>query len=193
MQSERVDAKNTKYNSNRLGVVMSYITVKNQSSWPIHCLLTTAEVQRDCRNDVPKGGGYEEFEVSGWPGIDLTVLPATTANRFNRARNAYNISMAEILSIPFNPLVVLALAPTLNIPPQMGQSLKIAGKPIVLKPVRITGMYGPDGYNTQISGGDVDGDYDENTNTFTVKNVKPLRLHWENRTSHTKGDVVAPS
>jgi hypothetical protein len=172
---------------------MPFITVKNQSGFcSVHCVLTTGGVQRDCKNNIGPRGGYDEFNIDdGWPGLDLTVIPGTKANQFDPSRNHTTLDLIGLIAAAgFVPYKAPAMLEEMVPKTKLG-SLNLKGAPIVLKAVQVSGLYAPDSYDTHVSGGDIVGDYDEETNSFTVSQVTPLRLHWSNRKSGTQGDEVA--
>ena len=52
-------------------------------------------------------------------------------------------------------------------------------------------MYGPDGYDIHVRGGDLIGSYDPTTGKFTVTGFHPLLVEWVNNTSHSNGVVTS--
>lgn len=183
---------------------MSYIMVVNKSAWPLHAALSWAGIQQQCANNIATGGNSHDFVVGLGAG-DLTVVPGSKGNQFdpknNNAWKDIGKFLFDIASI-INPLAAvsrLALYPddtglfTLGVEPNGAGSgvknVKLAGKALRISPVQVTELYYPDGYTVTVTGGQVTGDWDEGSETFTVTDVKPLSLNWKNRQSHTSGNV----
>jgi hypothetical protein len=179
--------------------------VVNQARWPIHGALSWNGIQQRCFNDLPPGQSHDFVVGLGWH--DLTIVPGTEKNRFSAGKNNQinwgRLAMQALtLATPGSGGLRL-LAPTtgtnslwqLGVGPggQNTGDLKIDASNITLHPVQVTGLYAPDGYTVTISGNEVSGTYDEAENTFRITTVSPLKLHWENRNSHSKGDSTARS
>jgi len=58
-----------------------------------------------------------------------------------------------------------------------------------VRPAVLNGMWGPDGYEIDITGGDVTGFYDETSKKFVTTEVRPISLSWKNTTSGTSGKI----
>jgi hypothetical protein len=181
---------------------MSKIKVTNKTTWPLHGVLSWNGVQQQFFNDLKKGSSHE-FEVGGgWH--DLTVLIGTAENRFD-ANKSNQVDIRRLLLQALTIVTGSVLASVVLIPKQLNKGIwtlstgpagpgtgdfKLKGLDIRLNPVTVTGLYAPDGYDVSITGGEVEGVYDESSSVFTINKVVPLSLNWENRVSHTKGTEV---
>ena len=186
---------------------MTYIMIVNKSAWPIHGALSWLTIQQQCFNDLSKRGASHDFPVGlGWH--DLTIVPGASTNKFDPAKNN---SAVAILGVVFRLMSIANPGPlglsvmvqpstvtdqwTLGVEPAGKGSgekpVSIQGKPLELHPVKVERLYAPHGYTVTVTGGDIHGTYDKASNVYTVTSVDPLRLHWENRTTGSKGDEVA--
>lgn len=181
----------------------NYIMVVNKSAWPIHSALSWGGIQQQCSNNLARGASHDYVVNLGWH--DLTVVVGTPDNKFdpNKNNNIGDIAMfiANIAMLALSPVgavrlfasqvsgdnFVLSMATTVK---DGSKVAKISGKQIRLSPVRESELYAPYGYTVTISGGDVLGTFDHDTATFTVTDVKPLRLRWSNRSNGNSGEVV---
>ncbi len=181
----------------------SYIMVVNKSAWPIHGALSWANIQQQCFNSLAKGGSSHDFVVNlGWH--DLTIVPGSESNKFDKARNndlgdvgRFILNVVAFLNPALNAsLAVSQLAGGKQMidigapPPGAPKVAKVTGKDIRIGPVQVRELYAPHGYTVTITGGQIEGTYDQATETFTITGAQPLKLRWVNRTTKTSGEVT---
>lgn len=180
----------------------------NSSAMPVHIAIEWGGILQHWKNDIPVGG-YWEVNVPGLGWHAIEVRPSNGKNQYDPAKdNVFGIANIAIGSVA----AVVAAAGIVLIPFTAGSSSFVTGAAIatavgggvvtatdiafaigdaVVNPVTLSNMYGPDGYNIHVRGGDLIGTYDENTGLFTVTGYQPLLVEWENNTSHSKGVETA--
>lgn len=180
----------------------------DSSAMPVHIAISWGGIIQHHRNDIPPGG-YWEVNVPGlgWHGLD--VRPSNGKNQFDPSKD--NVSGIANIAIGAVATVVAA-AGIILIPFTAGSSTFITGAAIatavgggvvtatdiafaigdaVVNPVSMSNLYGPDGYNIHVKGGDLIGKYDDNSKKFTVTSFQPLLIEWHNNTSHSSGVETA--
>jgi hypothetical protein len=180
----------------------------DSSAMPVHIAIEWGGILQHWKNDIPVGG-YWEVDVPGIGWHAIQVRPSNGRNAFDPAKdNVFAIANIAVGSVA----VVIAAAGIILIPFIAGASTFITGAAIataigggvvtatdiafaigdaVVNPVNLSNMYGPDGYNIHIRGGDLIGSFDEATKKFTVNSFQPLLVEWHNNTSNANGVSVA--
>lgn len=183
----------------------SQIKVINNAKVPIHGALSWFGIQQQCFNELQVGKDHV-FEV-GLGSHDLTIVVGSQDHKFNSNNNN---SLKQILlrglvltGTPIGLGIALAVDPIagsdlfklgVRPPGAVGDSITVKSAPnLKVFPVTEKGLYAPHGYDISITGGDLIGKYDKATKTFTITEVKPLRLHWENKYTNNSGETVAPA
>ena len=134
-----------------------------------------------------------------WVWYDVMVFWSTPDNKINPAKhNTLRIGTLAATSVgaalavgaiaftggAATPAVVVAGASVAA--GLTGVAFEVANA--ALNPAHLTALYGVDNYNIQIKGG-FDGHIDNQI--LTVSRIKPLQLHWKNKTSGSSGVVKA--
>lgn len=190
----------------------SQIRIINKTDhWPVHAALSWNDTQQQCVNDLAAGKEHS-FGV-GWGWHDLTVVAGGSSNRFNSNDNN-KINVGRLLLQGLNclppvvglidPIVRIAGNPGLYEPPALTtDDVQVVGtEKLVLKPVRVTRLYAPDGYTITLKGLKVNADYAKTNDgklkltekgkpIVIIESITALELHWENSTSHSHGKEVA--
>jgi hypothetical protein len=186
---------------------MSEIKVMNRARLPIHGVLTWGGNQMQCFNDLSVGSDHE-FHV-GLGGTDIAIVVGSKGSKFDSKNNG-NIDFSRLLlqglaigsfalGGPGGFVGIMMVAEEIGMdlwrmdvkPSGAGEGGEItitAAPGLKVFPVGETGLYCPDGYDVTITGGEMTGKFDKASKTFTVNQVKPLHLHWHNKTSGTSGD-----
>jgi hypothetical protein len=178
---------------------MTWFRIKNKTNLPVHVVISQADIIYFHVNDLAPGG-YWEADV-GLGGYDLTVVPSNGSNQIDPAKHnmsavtgwvvgaaAVVVGAIGVVAIPFTAGTSVAWTIAAAGAAVAGAGATIADVTVaiadaVLNPVTISNLYGPDGYNFEIVGGEVIGD--KVGNTFTVTKINPFRVHWHNNKTGT--------
>jgi len=161
----------------------NYITVRNNCrAAKIHCALSWGTFQQDFRNDIPANGGYVEFELHDIGQHDLTIIMATTANRFSPNNNGKSVLLDMVVEVG-----KAALQGQLAQFAADHNDVKVVdGVQLRAYPVVITGLVTTHGNDITVTGGDI------RFNQTVITGLDQLRAHWSNRMSpRNEQDYVA--
>jgi hypothetical protein len=186
---------------------MAWFRVWNKSpSVPVHVVVSWAGIIQHYHNDL-RPGEYCEWHVPGLGWHDFTAIPSNGANQVDPAHD--NIPSIAKFVIGGLSLGAVAVGGVIAFLPSGGSSVVFAlgaGAAIVsgltftgdavvsgidaaLHPASVSNLYGPDGYNIEVRGGEVTG-HTEN-GKLLLTSYKPLVIHWHNNQSGTHGDEFA--
>ena len=188
---------------------MAYFRFWNGSSaMPVHIALEWGGILQYYKNDM-NPGDYWEYDVPGLGWHALEVRPSNGKNQFDPAKD--NPFAIEKIVVGAVAVVVAGIGIAL-IPFTAGSSTFITAGAIavavgggvvtvtdigftigdaVVNPVSVSNLYGPDGYNIHVKGGDLIGSYDANTKKFTVTGFQPLLVEWKNNNTGSNGVQTA--
>ncbi|NMO72894.1 hypothetical protein BCV02_01275 [Vibrio breoganii] len=175
----------------------------NSPSLPVHIAITWGGIIQHYANDIPVGG-YWEVDVPGGGWHDVQLRPGLRESRFDPKKDNV-IAVAEI--VIGSLAAVIAVAGVVLVPLTGGGSVVVAAGVVtatmgtvvtltdigfviadrVVNPVSIAGLYGPDGYDIEVGGGDLTSDEDAATSTPIVRNIKPFVMKWKNNKTNSTG------
>jgi hypothetical protein len=172
---------------------MAWFRVKNKTELPVHVSISQAGIIYFHKNDLAPGG-YWESNV-GLGGYDLNVIPSNGSNKIDPSRD--NVAAIGKWALGAGAVVV-GVAGLALVPFSGGGSLALVGAAAAgagaittvsditvsfvdakLHPKTVEGLYGPDGYNFEIVGGQVLG-HMEGENNYVVDSVLPFTVHHHN-------------
>ena len=184
---------------------MSTFRVTNRTPWPVHSALSWAGIQQVCHSGQAPSSVYE-YSVGGLGWHDFTVTigkPFDPRNNNNILDIGKFILGAAAFVTPVGWVIRLAAAGAAAIwtavevveknLPQHGLDVRLASSVKDIRPVRASMLYGPDGYDLDISGGTITGHPDPDGVTYVITDIAPLSVNWRNHTSGSQGTVTATS
>lgn len=193
---------------------MSTYTITNNTNFPMHVGTEWAHIVQEYRNFI-KPGECVDIPAAGFGWQDVLVKHGLEENKISHDDDWKGVlslgiyGLGGVATIAGAALSIAAVVPSGGTAAPIGAQLiggvvaATAGlvslvtdtvftiADFTIRPAILTGMYGPDGYRLTITGGEIIGDLDPDTNTFKVTDVKPIQVAWENKVSGSSGTIGA--
>ncbi|WP_306012420.1 MULTISPECIES: hypothetical protein [unclassified Allomuricauda] len=184
---------------------MSTITITNNTKLPIHAGTQWNHIVQEFKNNILPGATIDLPSADfGWQ--DLMVVTGFKDNEISHAQDwskalGFGVFIAGALGTIAStaltvvtaggatPLLVASVAATAASVTALETEVLLTINDFIVHPATVPALWGPDGYNITVSGGDVSGEVNPATGEFTVKEVSPLQVQWTNKTSGTTGIV----
>ncbi len=187
---------------------MAYFRVWNKSpSVPVHVVVSWAGIIQHYQNDLAPSG-YTEWDVPGGGWHDFTAIPSNGSNQVNPSHD--NLSSIAKFVIGGVSLAAVAVGGVVAFIPSGGSSavvafgigaaivsgLTFAGDAVVsiigaqLHPASVANLYGPDGYNIEVRGGEITGNVSADKKLL-LTGFTPLVVHWHNNNTNKEGNEFA--
>lgn len=188
---------------------MTWFRLRNNSPLPVNAAISWGGIIQHYKNNIPGGGGYAEWNVPGLGWHDIKIVPANGDNQFDPSKDnlsaigqwalgAVGVAIAAggLVLIPFTAgastgVTVAGIGIAAGGAVITASDIVIAGINAALYPVSVSGLYGPDGYNFEVGGGEIVGTYDKDGKVLTVTQFKPLMVKWTNNKTHATGTETA--
>lgn len=200
---------------------MSTMSVTNSTNLPIHIATEWDGIVQEFKNYLEPGQSYELPAASFFGWQDFVAVIGIKDTEINHKDDwlralSFGALIAGVLTtvsgialtvVTFGaaaPVVVAGIEMSAAAITTAGVAGAIAGgvattagatativSDLRLKPAMVQGLWGPDGYNINIQGGNITGGYDKNTNKFHATEISPIIIEWKNKVSGTHGTVNA--
>ncbi|OOZ39436.1 hypothetical protein BOW53_11525 [Solemya pervernicosa gill symbiont] len=185
---------------------MSNIQITNNTKLPIHVATSWANIVQEFINDVEPGDTVN-LPAAGFGWQDLSIVTGTPENKINHNNDWSAVlglggavlgglgTIAGVCLLPFSGgastgIIAAGAAATGASVISLSAGTAVMIGEFQVHPVHITALWGPDGYTVNVDGGDIIGELNENKE-FVINDVKPIKAHWTNKTSGTKGTVTS--
>jgi len=182
---------------------MSSFIIHNKTEMPIHAATSWDGIVQEFKNGIQPGTSFELPSASFFGWQDLTVVTGFNENEFSHRqdwKHALGLGILIAGSVVTVAGVVVAVgtfgATAPLVPAISAGTLAIAGAVVagsagavtvtdgivrlvdycIFPPTVIHGLWGPDGGDIVVSGGDITGILDTKTNNFTVTGSSPLKV-----------------
>ena len=191
---------------------MSDICVTNNSGLPIHVAMSWKGVVQDYVNYLQPGDSHQ-FDRFYRGRFDFTAVVATKDNSFAQNSDVMSASglvkigseltktieglvvipsmggLAEIASSPLKTSIPI----TASGPTTMLDTVHVEGAEGVLLPTHVKALFVADSYRICVRGGEIVGRFDAPNNTFSMREINPIRVYWKNKTRDLSGTETGVS